>query len=258
MTNDNDKKRAFPMPKAEQNFTRWTNNNVTRLPADMAGALALIDSLVVQRDAAEALARERENEVATANGFSFHVCSERDAAQQMVAEMRWAAQSLVNDLDESDDVAACDFGSSRVPLEKALALSAPIAGRWCLASERDEAVRIADLAGTRYIEAVAKQAAAIARAEKAEATLAERDDDFAGARRMRDDAERRESELGLQVVAQAARLRLADGLRQTLVLCRRAMAGCYVVGSPQDSAHVAIDVALAAWDAVPGDVGGQS
>ena len=66
MTNDNDKKRAFPMPKAEQNFTRWTNNNVTRLPADMAGALALIDSLVIQRDAAEALARQacaRESEL---------------------------------------------------------------------------------------------------------------------------------------------------------------------------------------------------
>lgn len=33
--------------------------NATRLPDDLAGALALIESLTVQRDAAEALARER-------------------------------------------------------------------------------------------------------------------------------------------------------------------------------------------------------
>ena len=242
MTNDNDKKRAFPMPKAEQNFTRWTNNNVTRLPADMAGALALIDSLVVQRDAAEALARERENEVATANGFSFHVCSERDAAQQMVAEMRWAAQSLVNDLDESDDVAACDFGSSRVPLEKALALSAPIAGRWCLASERDEAVKKANDMEMRaddnevdadayrsrgYYDLGALYDAAIARAIA---------------------AERRESELGLQVVAQAARLRLADDVVAMARLAMRTV----------DGSNEILADALAAWDAVPGDVGGQS
>ena len=34
-------------------------DNAIRLPADLAGALALIESLTVQRDAAEALAKER-------------------------------------------------------------------------------------------------------------------------------------------------------------------------------------------------------
>ena len=51
-------------------------------------------------------------------------------------------------------------------------------------------------------------------------------------------AERRESELGLQVVAQAARLRLAT---ETIEAMRA-------------FDHARTDVALAAWDAVPGDV----
>lgn len=62
----------------------------------------------------------------------------------------------------------------------------------------------------------------------------------------RDAAERRESELGLQVVAQAARLRLADS---TIAACRFVIADSRV---RVEGVNAALD-ALAAWDAVPGD-----
>ena len=62
----------------------------------------------------------------------------------------------------------------------------------------------------------------------------------------RDAAERRESELGLQVVAQAARLRLADGLAASV--------RCFLLGcdDQMSSPPPSLDAALAAWDAVPG------
>ena len=62
-------------------------------------------------------------------------------------------------------------------------------------------------------------------------------------------AERRESELGLQVVAQAARLRLADGLAASV--------RCFLLGcdDQMSSPPPSLDAALAAWDAVPGDQG---
>jgi hypothetical protein len=101
------------------------------------------DALTIQRDAAEALAREAQVS-AWAIGVVAKACDEgqaaaiadRDAAEQMVAEMRlylagaeltFAADGRIHD--------AAD-------LRQALALSAPIAGRWCLASERDEALAI--------------------------------------------------------------------------------------------------------------------
>jgi len=68
-------------------------------------------------------------------------------------------------------------------------------------------------------------------------------------------AERRESELGLQVVAQAARLRLADGLYQCLLGCHRC--GCQHPACSWCRDDGDIRDALAAWDAVPGDQGGE-
>lgn len=67
----------------------------------------------------------------------------------------------------------------------------------------------------------------------------------------RDAAERRESELGLQVVAQAARLRLATAVCDAL---RRAEASALANRDGFPDYHDAV-AALAAWDAVPGDVG---
>ena len=66
-----------------------------------------------------------------------------------------------------------------------------------------------------------------------------------------DAAERRESELGIQVVAQAARLRLAE---QTIEAAR-SFAGWHGEDDPADDEIAEWRDALDAWDAVPGDVG---
>ena len=151
--------------------------NTTRLPADLAGALALIESLTVQRDAAEALAKERTierdnygQELDKATGMvemlvddaeaarllwrsSEKACAhmdarrasaiaDRDAAQQMVAECKAAIQDM---FDKAPSVTPSDAewkaaAVASLAARKLLTLSAPIAGRWCLASERDEAI----------------------------------------------------------------------------------------------------------------------
>ena len=133
------------------------------------------------------------------------------------------------------------------------------AGVASLASERDEAMRGLD--------------AAIARAEKADedlrcflrgepsassmisgllsrVTAAEARADAAEARaevaiaRACEAVEAREWALGVQVVAQAARLKLAD----------RVSEAAHLVADDDCSAHLKLlNMALAAWDAVPGD-----
>lgn len=56
--------------------------------------------------------------------------------------------------------------------------------------------------------------------------------------------------LGVQVVAQAARLRLADNLYQCLLGCHRC--GCHHPACSRCRDDADIRAALAAWDAVPG------
>lgn len=66
------------------------------------------------------------------------------------------------------------------------------------------------------------------------------------------EAEARETALGLQVVAQAARLRLADALAGAVrQLCED------WPDTPRAYTVTRAETALAAWDAVPGDVGGE-
>ena len=217
--------------------------------------LAQIDSLVIQRDAAEAVARERlaDNALLRANQLVPALAKaedDRDAAQQMVAEMRAAlalAQRHGVCIPTGDDDEANEQQDAADTIARALALSAPIAGRWCLASERDEAVRERDDSQACFQKAWTVATEANTRAEKAEAfeKMALGCRDAAEHARIEtqiqlEAAERRESELGLQVVAQAARLRLATDL------IAQVRGGLF---SPRD-----LD-ALAAWDAVPGDVG---
>ena len=70
---------------------------------------------------------------------------ERDAAEQLVAEMQATFGRLLKD----HHVGHGGFPRSQCgvckPIDEALALSAPIAGRWCLASERDAAPALASL-----------------------------------------------------------------------------------------------------------------
>ena len=151
--------------------------NATRLPADLAGALALIESLTVQRDAAEALAKERTierdnygQELDKATGMvemlvddaeaarllwrsSEKACAHidaqriaardaRDAAQQMVAELRavlTAGRDIV--IEASRRHTQWVEGANDI-----LESSAHIAGRFCLASERDAAIARAEKA----------------------------------------------------------------------------------------------------------------
>ena len=74
---------------------------------------------------------------------------------------------------------------------------------------------------------------------QSEGACAFMDTQRAAAEARADAAERRESELGIQVVAQAARLRLAEA----------------VVREARYGTTLAMRRALAAWDAVPGDQG---
>lgn len=74
----------------------------------------------------------------------------------------------------------------------------------------------------------------------------------------RDAAERRESELGLQVVAQAARLRLADDVASASRKVLNEVLAVIADDAGHDEPwficpHGELFDALAAWDAVPGD-----
>lgn len=74
-----------------------------------------------------------------------------------------------------------------------------------------------------------------------------------------DAAERRESELGLQVVAQAARLRLADDLAKASRNVLNEVLAVIADDAGHDEPwficpHGELFDAVAAWDAVPGDV----
>jgi hypothetical protein len=146
-------------------------DNAIRLPADLAGALALIESLTVQRDAAEALAKERTierdnygQELDKSTGMvemlvddaeaarmlwrsSEKACAhmdtqraiaraERDDAEQMVAQLR-------ETLTTGRDIVIETSRQHTQWVEGAydiLESSAPIAGRWCLASEHAAAI----------------------------------------------------------------------------------------------------------------------
>lgn len=142
---------------------------------------------------------------------------EAKAAQQMVAELRAAIQDM---FDKAPSLTPSDAewkaaAVASLAARKLLTLSAPIAGRWCLASERD---------------------AAVARAEAAEA---------------------REWALGVQVVAQAQRLKLADELAVALrsispMLPRSLTTSAH--GDPVWTEAIRmVESALAAYDTVPGD-----
>lgn len=126
---------------------------------------------------------------------------EAKAAQQMVAELR-------------DQIAIMARQEDAGLIAALLEASAPIAGRWCLASERD---------------------AAVARAEAAEA---------------------REWALGVQVVAQAERLQLADelavALRSISPMLPRSLSTSAHGDPVWTTAIRKVESALAAWDNVPG------
>ena len=113
-------------------------DNATRLPADLAGALALIESLTVQRDAAEALARDEKDLADGAIKQRNQWRSEMHAAQQMVAELR---SVLATGRDIVIDLA---ISNSHIKwIEDAydtLEAAASIANRWCLASEHAAAI----------------------------------------------------------------------------------------------------------------------
>jgi hypothetical protein len=128
---------------------------------------------------------------------------EAKAAQQMVAELR-------------DQIAIMARQEDAGLIAALLEASAPIAGRWCLASERD---------------------AAVARAEAAEA---------------------REWALGVQVVAQQERLRLAEDLAKASRNVLNEVLSAIADDAGHDEPwfvcpHGDLIDALAAWDTVPGD-----
>ena len=163
-----------------------------------------------QTDRAERISSDRLNLLKAALVEKDALVADRDAAQQMVAEMRAkvdnAEQQAANAVGALELVKGDgDFDQLHEVTRGAVddALSAPIAGRWCLASERDSF--LAD--SQRYMMMLAA-------------------------------AERRESELGLQVVAQSARLRLADGVVEN--------------ARAHDHDDDGLACALAAWDDVPG------
>jgi ribosomal protein L37AE/L43A len=356
---------------------------------DIRAFMATIDSLTVQRDAAEALARERAPEPDTAiidtpvtcegcsvvlpmaaaidgsdgdggiwmcgkcaastvesyfTDMAKDLASQRDAAQQMVEECKARLGDLAavlrapTEWTEDGQPRASGLRAALEAAEEMMKASAPIAGRWCLASERDEAVRhkemycadamhymgllgdvsarsekaealrdaavaradrnetarreavalwtkqaehcrqmVADLAISRdqtdraerissdrlnlLKAAMGAQDAATARAKKAEASsayhdarateyaceLAREQTAHANTYQQMTAAERRESELGLQVVAQAARLRLADDVVEMARIAMKTV----------DGTNEILFDALAAWDAVPGDQGGE-
>jgi hypothetical protein len=130
--------------------------------------------------------------------------------------------------------------------------SAPIAGRWVSRSAYDEALN-AIMEGDKRLEA------AIARAEKAEAELAQRTvHSRSVGHALRAFYARRE--LTLQVVAQAARLRLADRLAVASRIVLNEVLKVIEDDAGHDEPwflcpHGDLIDALAAWDAVPGDVG---
>jgi len=144
------------------------------------------------------------------------------AAEQMVAELRAVlvrrhAHDVAGGICDTPERCSCDDDVTAI-LEQA----APIAGRWCLASERDEAMRGLDVAiatfSGKHKELIEEEARA-------------------------DAAEAREWALGVQVVAQAERLRLADGLAV-------AVREWFAIAADLDP----VRNALAAYDAVQGDV----
>ena len=192
--------------------------------------MATIDSLTVQRDAAEALARER-GAMLDERAWSAQVAeiaADRDAAQQMVAEMRAM-------LTTGRDIVISETSSRHTKwVEDAhdiLETSGSVDhGRAAYESRRQEAV------------------AATIRAEKAEARLHGQVSETLRAFATSNAAERRESELGLQVVAQAARLKLATAVCDAL---RRAEARA-AEGRDGFADYYDATAALAAWDAVPG------
>ena len=210
---------------------------------------------------------------------------EAKAAQQMVAELRAAIQDM---FDKAPSLTPSDAewkaaAVASLAARKLLTLSAPIADRWCLASDRDAATARAEKAeaavlrcwcrnaktdgahtpGTwdcstsddtqsfpldvwvtvdtprRHMKiATVYQTGVRGEAQANAALIAAAPETRARAIA----AERRESELGLQVVAQAARLKLAEAVVDE---ARGVIKGA-------DPAYGLID-ALAAWDDVPGD-----
>jgi hypothetical protein len=245
--------------------------------------MATIDSLTVQRDAAEAMARsnsdpaharaladatadrlfvegERDaarNDLAIARDHleaanNAHteaeadlatMTADRDAAQQMVAELKALIVDMKHKAEEGwrqTDCACIECVADAPPqlngwkctrhrVDIVLEKVAPITGRWCLASERDEAVaRLVQGCSGCGTDPVCRQCSDASTAEHLRSLVAA--------------AERRESELGVQVEAQKARLRLADRIAKAL--------RDHGEGRNEGEAQDALD----AWDAVPGDV----
>jgi|GEM_PF-7051595 len=290
-------------PKDECLKCYWTRElNIDGLKAERDAAVAEAWRL----NAVEMLKKSAETERDAA-------IAERNAAQQMVAEMRECLERAQCQHVECNPVKTHNGCNARAILARLDA--APIAGRWVSRSAYDEALN-AIMEGDKRLEA------AIARAEKAEArereigeeldkatgmvemhvgdaeaarllwrssekacahmdaqrAAARADRDAAIARAKKAEAELAQRtvhsrsvghalrafyarrELTLQVVAQAARLRLAD----RLAVASRSVLNEVLKVIEDDAGHDEpwflcphgdlID-ALAAWDAVPGDVG---
>ena len=196
-------------------MTDWSDEKITALMANEA-----------DRCAARIVAALDRGNLPTGNS---DVESAIKRAIQRVEDRAIAAEARESETMRGLDAAIARAEKAETSLAEWHGVEAvgPIAGRWCLASERDDAVN--KLAGA--VHAVADAFATLdeveARAEAAEA---------------------REWALGVQVVAQAARLRLADDV----VSAARALVS-RTAGRPRRADDVAVHHALAAWDAVPGD-----
>lgn len=241
------------------------------------------DAEKTRADAAEALVKETREKWAEDSrchlAMSAVFSADLDAAQQMVVECHTVMRALVSDVDING--AGVAVGDHVDAARESLALSAPIAGRWCLASERDSfAMQVAGLeklAANREMD----RDAATARAEKAEAAVRELVDTVSSkhkelieeeeraekaeaesafdrqwamklaksvtaAESAKNAAERRESELGIQVEAQKARLRLATECIDALSMTVIEWAGPNKV----KPAKAEVKLMRAAWDAV--------
>lgn len=101
---------------------RETLQELGECAAEVDALRAQIAFLTIQRDAAEALAREAQTARDCAESYTKSVTAERNHLLDEVERVGKIA-------DQADAVVASVVASS------------PIAGRWCLASERDEAVK---------------------------------------------------------------------------------------------------------------------
>ena len=218
-------------------------------------ATGMVEMHVDDAEAARILWRNAEKACALMDAQRAAAIRDRDAAQQMVVEMRVRLSNLLDQMHERPQpyvggivhTTGIDVVGHHDAALAILEASAPIAGRWVSRSAYDEALN-AIMEGDKRLEA------AIAREEKAEAELAQRTvHSRSVGHALRAFYARRE--LTLQVVAQAKRLKMADGL--AMFVRRQAEHDCACVRTASVGAchSCRANNLIAAWDAVPGDVG---